>query len=391
VNWYTYGISQIDRELVRVGQILGRSQLSTLDRVFWEGRQRELRAARWLVRRLAGPIPPDMGERVLPDSQPEPLSLVAANNSEVVSIANLLNPRPLSGRNLTSIPLEIDILRPDRQQELLQIVWQQIRRTIEELQAYQVSQEQLLTKIPEILTTIWSSSTTIFIGQYYSIRVEEEYPVLPYLLQDRELIATEFLAKIPLVYETFAYLLFQYPIVVDNQLRDYGDRVASDRVRQLLDNLVIRLSNAVTQPLLNRFSDFEQVKQRFFEPRLISTREITKFRNLLSWHYHRYKYLIDPTNIFESRHSILTFTNLGIEAIAIYSPRRPELTTLKGLPLLVTLGLEFRDAIAPLVTSVTTFLGRIIVYILTDIIGRGIGLITRGVLQGVGNAWQGKM
>lgn len=390
MNWYTYGINQIDRELARIDRILDGQQLSTLDRLFWEGRQRELRAARWLIRRLAAPIPAEINV-TLPDPPPVSLPPVTAENSSTVAIANLLNPRPLPGRNLTSIPLEIDILRLDRQQELLQIIWRQLQRTIRELQDYQVSQEQLRSKLLDILTSIWSESTTEFIGQYYAIVVNsEEYPVLPYLLQDRQVIAAEFLTKIPLVFEIFSYLLFQDSIVVDNELREYGDRIASDRIQQLLDNLVISMSNAVTQPLLNRFSDFEQIKQRFFEPRLISTRDITKFRNLLSWHYHRYKYLIDPTDTFESRHTLWIFTPRGIEQTAIYSPRRQELTALKGVPLIVTLGLELRDAIAPPLTLVTTFFGRIIVYILTEIIGRGIGLITKGILQGVGNAWQSK-
>jgi hypothetical protein len=38
--------------------------------------------------------------------------------------------------------------------------------------------------------------------------------------------------------------------------------------------------------------------------------------------------------------------------------------------------------------SATTFIGSGIVYLLTEIIGRGIGLIGRGVIKGIGNIWQ---
>jgi Protein of unknown function (DUF3685) len=61
---------------------------------------------------------------------------------------------------------------------------------------------------------------------------------------------------------------------------------------------------------------------------------------------------------------------------------------LSGLPLAVTLTLELRDVLSPRLQSATTFFGGSIVYLLTEIIGRGIGLIGRGIIKGVGNIWQ---
>jgi Protein of unknown function (DUF3685) len=54
----------------------------------------------------------------------------------------------------------------------------------------------------------------------------------------------------------------------------------------------------------------------------------------------------------------------------------------------VTLALETRDALAPRLQSATTLIGSAVVYLLTEIIGRGIGLIGRGVIKGIGNIWQ---
>lgn len=50
----------------------------------------------------------------------------------------------------------------------------------------------------------------------------------------------------------------------------------------------------------------------------------------------------------------------------------------------MTLALELRDAIAPRLRTVTGFVGSGVVYVLTEIIGRGIGLIGRGVMKGIG-------
>ena len=54
----------------------------------------------------------------------------------------------------------------------------------------------------------------------------------------------------------------------------------------------------------------------------------------------------------------------------------------------VTLLLETRDAIAPGIRATVSFIGSGIVYLLTQVIGRGIGLIGRGIIQGVGNSFQ---
>ena len=78
----------------------------------------------------------------------------------------------------------------------------------------------------------------------------------------------------------------------------------------------------------------------------------------------------------------------GIAKISIYAPRRQELARLSGIPLSVTLALEFRDAIAPRLRAVVEFFGNGFVYILTQVVGRAIGLIGRGILQGLGGSLQ---
>ena len=59
-----------------------------------------------------------------------------------------------------------------------------------------------------------------------------------------------------------------------------------------------------------------------------------------------------------------------------------------GLPWLITITLEIRDAIAPRVKALVGLIGNGAVYILTQVIGKGIGLIGRGIIQGVGNSFQ---
>ncbi len=160
------------------------------------------------------------------------------------------------------------------------------------------------------------------------------------------------------------------------------------RMDILLQNLAIQIANGVMQPLLNRFGNVEEIKRSFYDRRLLSTREIERFRNNLSWRYRLERYFAEPTAIFESRFNLYAVNEGGITKASIYAPRNDELDQLSGIPLAVTLVLEARDAISPRVRSAISFLGSGVVYLLTDVIGRGIGLVGRGIVKGIGNAFQ---
>jgi hypothetical protein len=208
------------------------------------------------------------------------------------------------------------------------------------------------------------------------------------LLQDETVVRSAILDKIPLVSDLFSYLLFATPLVIDNASYASGTLEAKERAEIILQNLTIQVANAVVQPLLNRFADLEVIKQNYYDRRLISTREIERFRNNLSWKYRIGAYFEEPRQIFESRYELLLFAPRGIAKVSIYAPRNRELAELSGIGLIVTLALELRDAIAPRLQAVVSFLGSGIIFVLTQVIGKTIGLIGRGVLQGLGGSWQ---
>jgi hypothetical protein len=154
----------------------------------------------------------------------------------------------------------------------------------------------------------------------------------------------------------------------------------------LLENVLVHVANAIVQPLLEQFGDIESIKRDFYDRRLLSTREIERFRNDLSWRYRWQTYVSDPTAIYESRHQIYVLGDLGIRYLSIYAPRRHELSELGSFQQAVTLVLEGRDALAPRVRQVVSIVGSGLVYVLTQVVGRGLGLIGRGILDGIGNA-----
>ncbi|MDJ0519424.1 MAG: DUF3685 domain-containing protein [Trichodesmium sp. MO_231.B1] len=302
--------------------------------------------------------------------------------------------------NLSGLPMEIDILRGSKKQELIYIALCKFEDILDELRTTSILMEEIPKQRYEIVQNLWEFTTKFFVGEYYQLEIsngmgivnafaeEIKVEVMPVLLNDADNVHKFILDKIPLVEELISYLLFQVPLIVDNVSFAVGTPEAMERSEALLQNLLISIANAVIQPLLNNFADVEEIKEDFYSRQLLSTRDIEKFRNRLSWKYRIEEYIGEPKEIFESNFSLFVLNERGIKKISIYSPRRHELAKLSGIPLTVTLLLETRDAIAPGIRATVSFIGSGVVYLLTQVIGRGIGLIGRGIIQGVGSSFQ---
>nr|WP_228049913.1 DUF3685 domain-containing protein [Tychonema sp. LEGE 06208] len=423
---------------------------SILDRVIVSGRRRELLAARWIVSQLLFEARGESGsaqgkkrqegdraslkvqrrekaeakaENLLNNSQLQVAksqvaaeSLVVANDWQGSLFDSAAAKLQFDLVNLTGVPLEIDILRSAQKRELMSSILRKLEDLLEELRFSQVQPTQLSEKMPAILRDLWEATIIDFFGRYYTLQTEEnllldnsptnlklsENPAItaanllngssvemvPVLLAEETAVAAEILDKIPMTVDFFAHLLFEIPLTVGNLSCVAGSPQAMQRAEALLENLAIQIASGVVQPLLNNFANIEEIKQNFYDGKLISTREIERFRNNLSWRYRWDNYFVEPKAIFESRFWLFVLGDAGIKRISIYAPRNRELAQLSGLQLVLTLVLEARDAIAPRVRAVISLLGAAVVYVLTQVIGRGIGLIGRGIIQGIGNSLQ---
>ena len=284
--------------------------------------------------------------------------------------------------NLGPIALEIDVLTVEMQVALLTTIAMVLQAEVGRLR--EVGLAALHDRIPVILQTVWD----IVVIQFFRYESEpsSELSVASGVQQSAARVNI-LLERIPLVADWMAYGLWGMPLSLDNQPYGVGTAQADDRALLLLENTVLRLANAVIQPLLNQFSDVEWVKGRYFKIQYGSSRELMQFRNDLSWRYRRDRWLDTPTDIFESQYRLLYLAENGIGETMIYAPRQRELAALSGLPLVLTLVLETRDAVSPRLRSVFALLGTGVVYVLTEVVGRGIGLVGQGIIKGIGNAW----
>ena len=432
------GLRQIDRALSEANSDLEGCQqsfdkndlTSVLNLAVTRGRRRELVTARWLVSQLlpnsperenggngnseGGDTSPNAdnskteqsnkaGELLAIEQESALAVRYPVRGSELQAVlfnATAKRLQSSSLANLSGMPLEIDILRVGKKRELIYLVLQKLEEIIDDLRLSGIKPTEVSEKRSYILNQLWQETLTDFIGKSYRLRaiegnvfstdIEEDkgIEVVPLLLRDAPIVGKFILDRIPLVEEFLNHLLFQFPLIIDNVSFAPGTIEAMQRAETLLQNLVISIANATMQPLLNNLADVEDLKRSFYDRNLISTREIERFRNSLSGRYRWEQYIGEPKAVFESNFWLLAVSDRGIQKVLIYAPRRQELTKLSGLQLTVTLVLETRDAIAPGVRAVVSFIGSGVVYLLTQVVGRGIGLIGRGVVQGIGNSMQ---
>ena len=392
------GLYQIDTTLAVINNQLKQPRIiqknnpiSILNWLILTGRRRELKAARWLVNRILPEknninIPSQIDNYVI-SNQP-----VFTKIEKSVPVLNILLDNTLAKlesnlSNLTDNILEIDILKPEKKRELLYVILREFEDILNELKLADISLDKLREKRDIILEDLWRESLIDFFGKYYTLTIgDRSLELVSILLQNINMVKTVILDKIPGVIELLEHLIFQMPLTIDNLSYSVGNPEAIARCEAILQNLLIQIANAIIQPLLNNFAEIENIKNTWYDRRLISAREIARFRNELSWKYRWEKYWNHPLAVFESQYYLFVLDERGIKKQSIYASRQNELTQLSGIPLAVTLILETRDAIAPRLHSTVSFLGTGIVYILTQILGRGLGLIGKGIIQGIGNS-----
>jgi DNA-binding NarL/FixJ family response regulator len=410
------GLAYVNVTLARIERRLERSGLSQLERWFLEGQRREVLAARWIVRRVfasrsastsnATPEPvtdrPDSiasdplrsatasssipSDRAL-DRLPSKQALSAPAEIRALCIDRVLTRLQGETRNLSGRPLEIDILSPEKRRELLAIVLRRFDDALSEAVTETVTVDRLYTNRDRLLLDLWNEAAFSFFGYYRTVAINgQTVAVIDAVLEGRDTARKTILDRIPFFPELLASLVCGAPLVVDNTTYAAGSSEACIRAQMLLENVLVHVANAIVQPLLEQFGDIESIKRDFYDRRLLSTREIERFRNDLSWRYRWQTYVSDPTAIYESRHQIYVLGDLGIRYLSIYAPRRHELSELGSFQQAVTLVLEGRDALAPRVRQVVSIVGSGLVYVLTQVVGRGLGLIGRGILDGIGNA-----
>ena len=129
-----------------------------------------------------------------------------------------------------------------------------------------------------------------------------------------------------------------------------------------------------------------ELRRYLLRPELLSTRNLEKLRNRLNAQQRWSEWFERPVQLYESRRQLFRLQEGAIDTLALTEPRDAELGRLGWWPQLITLVLEARDALAPQLQALVRRIGDLVVVLLTQVVGRGLGLIGRGILQGMGRS-----
>ena len=392
------GISQTGRQQIRdsIAEIevrLENPDLSDWERAFLLGRQRELLTARWISDRLIAeelPAPKkvEAALEISPQSAitefspPTELEIAPmfADSITAKIFKEVQTDIQLGVFNRSKIALEIDILNLSKRKELLLTILDRLNQTLAELRQ---------TNLPaqEYLQTLWEWVVGYFFSKHYGeLNASDRDRLMAIALNELKSIEFNVFNNIYSLPELLAYLLGKKSLIIDNITYRSEAPEAIERAKYLLHNLIIQVANGVMQVILNNFYDLEIFKYNLYDNNYKSSRELARFRNELSWRYRQEIYWDNPQNIFESRYRLFILNKGRIQILYLYAPRKLELEKLRGIPWLATIAIETRDAIAPRLRAVLAFAGSGVVFILTQVIGKGLGLIGKGILQGIGKS-----
>ena len=186
-----------------------------------------------------------------------------------------------------------------------------------------------------------------------------------------------------------AALVRAEPVLLDGNLLAPDTPAALLHLELLLSDWLLRMGSALAGLVLEEASQWPELRRFLLRRDLLPTRQLDRLRNHINSRERYEQLILEPLRIYESRRELLLLQADGVVAQTLVDPRDQELRQLGTLQRMVTFSLELRDALAPQLRVFIQRLGDLLVTVLTQIIGRGIGLIARGVLLGLGRTLQG--
>jgi hypothetical protein len=190
--------------------------------------------------------------------------------------------------------------------------------------------------------------------------------------------------ELPDAQPMLAALVRAQPLLVQGRLLAADEPLAVLHLEMLLSNWLVRSAELVSAEVLASCAQWPELRRYLLQPDLLATRNLERLRNQLNAQQRWSSWVERPISLYESRRRLYCLRDGAIRCMELTEPRDAELRQLGWLQQLVTLALETRDALAPQMQSLVRGLGDLVVVLLTRVLGRAIGLVGRGIAQGMG-------
>jgi hypothetical protein len=400
------GLQQIDAELATCQRLLERTPIHGLAVVLLQGRRRELRAARALLLWLWGPawlaLTPSDGELPLPAVAAAAAAGTSAAAAGRGGLQLTLRRRSADGLwqalnerlrqvaasgpdNRSGQLLALDGLRPERRSDLLLALLQQFDQLRQRLLEEDLRGPGLLERWRDRQPELRRQALRQLSGTYVQLPLQGQLrPVAESLIQRLSLTYDD--PELPDADLMLAPLLQAQPLLIEGRLLPPDEPEALLYLEMLLANWLVRSAELIGAELLAACADWPELRRYLLRPELLATRNLERLRNQLNAQQRWGRWVEQPLRLYESRRALYRLADGAIDVVAITEPRDQELRSLPWPQQLVTLLLETRDALAPQLRSLLRSTGNLLALLLTRGLGRAIGLVGRGIVQGMGRS-----
>ena len=404
------GLQQIDAELGVCEQLLHGPSQGVLAQLLLEGRQRELRAARQLLLWLWGPLGLAWGSGF---AEGEPLPLATKEGSSLLApggmgggergVSLTLRQRTADGiweavrdrlnraaeggpANRSGQLLALDGLQPDRRRDLLLALLEQFQLLRGRLQEKELRGETLLSTWEGLQPELRRQALRRMAGSYVQLPSDGVLrPVAETLITTGEFDFRD--PELPDPTAMLTTLVQARPLLVEGRLLGADEPQALLYLEMLLANWLVRSAELISAEVLAVCAEWPELRRYLLKPELLATRNLERLRNQLNAQQRWGNLISRPIRLYESRRPLFRIEAGAIDSVDLTEPRDRELRQLGWLQQVVTLALEARDALAPQVQNLIRSLGDLVVVLLTQVVGRAIGLVGRGIAQGMGRSF----
>ena len=402
------GLQQIEQDLALCDQMLQAGPTHPVMLLMLQGRRRELWAARSLLHLLWGPLSLAWGPMPAPsqslpraplngskpqqprNSAPTVISLGQRTaDGTWDAICGRLRQRigeELSNRSGQLLALEG--LQPQRRSDLLLALLEHLTLLRQQLRQDHESSGQLRERWFALQDDLRRQALRHMASPYVQLPQEGSLrPVAETLVDRCDLNGSD--PELPDPQAMLAALVLDQPLLVDGQLLAPDAPLALLHLEQLVANWLVRSAEQLSAQVLTCCAAWPELRRYLLVPELLSTRNLERLRNQLNAQQRWTNWLERPVAVYESRRPLLSIDAGAITLRQQTEPRDQELRQLTWSQQLVTLALETRDALAPQLHSLIQGIGRVVVVLLTEVVGRAIGLVGKGIVQGMGRSLRG--
>ena len=388
----TSGLSQINKDLYTIDQMIDKKSINTFYLFILIGRRRELLTAKRLIIWLWGPLEVLIESPIKSNNNKNIINKyntdITIKNTSTNELWNVIYKRVKERlqddlTNSTDELAALYSLNKSKRSNLLKTLLKEFSTIIIKLDSKNNLEKGLEEILQSITPELRANTLRNFIDSYDRLKKNGvDVFISDFLVHNADLgILDDELPSIALIIDP---ILNNKPILLEGDYLSIEDPRSIIQLETFILNWIFRTAEIVSEEIISSCSEWPELRKYFLNKELVSTRELERKRNHINTNNQLQNLFKKPVRLYESKRLYYTVKNNKIEKIITLEPRDDELKKLDWAQRQIAFIIELRDALAPQVQAIIQYLGDLIVLILTKVVGRSIGLIGRGIAQGMG-------